>query len=103
MNSQLLGTGDTYYVMAQLALRGFHASCTFGNAPYVDVLVSTPDGHTTLSIQVKPKIEKVLVGTGLGCGIVAAKNNEPVTGSCRRFIIPTELRPYLRGHSPSKH
>lgn len=53
MSSQLLGTGGTYYVMAQLALRGFHASCTFGNAPYVDVLVSAPDGHTTLSVQVK--------------------------------------------------
>jgi len=53
MNSQLIGTGGTYYVMAQLALRGFHASCTFGNAPYVDVLVSAPDGHTTVSVQVK--------------------------------------------------
>jgi len=53
VSSQLLGTGGTYYVMAQLALRGFQASCTFGNAPYVDVLVSAPDGHRTVTIQVK--------------------------------------------------
>ena len=39
--------------MSHLALRGFHASCTFGNAPYVDVLVSAADGRRTLAIQVK--------------------------------------------------
>ena len=53
MDPQLLGTGGTYYVMSQLALQGFHASCTFGNAPYVDVLVSAADGRQTLAIQVK--------------------------------------------------
>lgn len=39
--------------MAQLAARGFHASCTFGNAPCVDILVSAKDGHKSISIQVK--------------------------------------------------
>jgi hypothetical protein len=55
--SRLTGTGGTYYVMSQLAIRGFHASCTFGNAPFVDVLVASPDGHETLSIQVKTAFE----------------------------------------------
>ena len=53
MDTQLLGTGGTYYVMSQLALHELHASCTFGNAPYVDVLVSAPDGSRTVAIQVK--------------------------------------------------
>jgi hypothetical protein len=50
---QLTGTGGVYYVMAQLALRGFHASCTFGNAPFVDILVGAVDGAKTVSLQVK--------------------------------------------------
>jgi hypothetical protein len=51
--SQIIGTGGTYYVMSQLAIRGYHASCTFGNAPFVDILVASHDGHKTISIQVK--------------------------------------------------
>jgi hypothetical protein len=52
-HSQLIGTAGTYYVMAQLAAGGYHASCTFGNAPRVDILVAAEDGHKSLSIQVK--------------------------------------------------
>jgi hypothetical protein len=52
-SDQLTGTGGTYYVMAQLALRGYHASCTFGNAPFVDILVAAPDGAKSVSLQVK--------------------------------------------------
>ena len=50
---QLTGTAGTYYVMAQLAARGYHASCTFGNAPNVDILVASADGGRLISIQVK--------------------------------------------------
>jgi hypothetical protein len=39
--------------MAQLAVRDFHASCTFGNAPYIDILVSSHDGKRSASVQVK--------------------------------------------------
>ena len=47
------GTAGVYYVMYQLAARGFHASCTHGNAPYLDILVSSEDGERSLAIQVK--------------------------------------------------
>jgi hypothetical protein len=47
------GTAGVYYVMYQLAVRGFHASCTMGNAPYIDSLVSSEDGTQSLAIQVK--------------------------------------------------
>jgi hypothetical protein len=43
--------------MAQLALRGYHASCTFGNAPFVDILVAAPDGTKSISLQVKTATE----------------------------------------------
>lgn len=56
-DAQLLGTAGTYYVMAQLAARDFHASCTFGNAPHVDVLVSARDGRKTVAVQVKTASE----------------------------------------------
>lgn len=49
----LTGTAGVYYVMYQLAARGFHASCTHGNAPYLDILVSSEDGDHNLAIQVK--------------------------------------------------
>ncbi len=49
----LTGTAAVYYVMYQLAARGFHASCTHGNAPYLDILVSSEDGERVLALQVK--------------------------------------------------
>jgi hypothetical protein len=57
MDATLTGTGGTYYVMAQLALRGYHASCTFGNAPFVDILVAASDGSKSASFQVKTATE----------------------------------------------
>lgn len=56
---QFLGTAGTYYVMAELAFQNIHASCTFGNAPYVDILASAPDGSRTLAIQVKTAFNAV--------------------------------------------
>jgi hypothetical protein len=47
------GTAGVYYVMYQLAARGFHASGTMGNAPYLDILVSSEDGERSLALQVK--------------------------------------------------
>ena len=49
----LIGTAGVYFVASQLAMRGFHAAVTFGNAPYVDLLVSLPDASASASIQVK--------------------------------------------------
>jgi hypothetical protein len=39
------GTAGVYYVMYKLAARGFHASCTMGNSPSLDILVSSEDGE----------------------------------------------------------
>jgi hypothetical protein len=47
------GTAGTYYVMFRLAAEGIHASCTHGNAPNVDILVSSADGSRSVSIEVK--------------------------------------------------
>lgn len=49
----LIGTAGVYFVASQLATKGFHAAPTFGNAPYVDILVGQPDGAATFSMQVK--------------------------------------------------
>ncbi|PYI97909.1 MAG: hypothetical protein DME98_06675 [Verrucomicrobia bacterium] len=50
---QLLGAAGTYFVMSELSARGYHASCMFGNAPHVDILVSSSDGARSIAIQVK--------------------------------------------------
>jgi hypothetical protein len=47
------GTAGVYYVMYRLAAQGYHASCTIGNAPYLDILVSSENGEHNLAIQVK--------------------------------------------------
>ena len=39
--------------MHKLAKEGIHASCTYGNAPNVDILVSSADGSRTVAIEVK--------------------------------------------------
>lgn len=52
-SSVLTGTAGVYFVASRLAIHGFHAAVTYGNAPHVDILVSLPDGSATLSLQVK--------------------------------------------------
>lgn len=51
--SQFTGLAGEYYVSYCLAVRGYHASITIGNAPNVDVLVASADGKNLISIQVK--------------------------------------------------
>jgi hypothetical protein len=81
------GTAGVYYVMYQLAARGFHASGTMGNAPYLDILVSSEEGDRSLAIQVKTT-EHALRHRGRGdqrkphhlefpLGYKAAKLNRP--------------------------
>ncbi len=52
-NNSLIGASGCFYVMSKLAYENIHASCTFGNAPVVDILASSVDGSKTISIQVK--------------------------------------------------
>jgi len=52
-HSQFIGAAGTYYVMARLAYERIHAACTFGNAPNVDILVSSSDGERSIAVQVK--------------------------------------------------
>ena len=52
----LVGTAGVYFVASQLAARCFHAAVTFGNAPYVDLLVSLPDASASVSLQVKTAV-----------------------------------------------
>jgi hypothetical protein len=47
------GTAGVYHVMHKLACEGIHASCTHGNAPNVDILVSSGDGSRMVAIEVK--------------------------------------------------
>ena len=52
-NSQLTGISGVHYVAAYLSFLGFHAVPTTRNVQGPDLLVSTLDGSTTLSVQVK--------------------------------------------------
>lgn len=52
-NGILLGTAGVYHVMSELALRKYHAAATHGNAPDLDILVCSPTGEKSFTIQVK--------------------------------------------------
>jgi hypothetical protein len=65
MDNQFISAAGTYFVMSQLALNEIHASCTFGNAPSVDILASSADGGKSIAIQVKTALSaKRLRGRG---------------------------------------
>ena len=49
----LTGTAGAYFVMHRLAIEGFHASATHGNAPCVDILACSETGGKSVAIQVK--------------------------------------------------
>ncbi len=49
----LTGSSGTFFVASRLAYENFHAAVTLGNAPYVDIIVSSEDGLSTIALQVK--------------------------------------------------
>jgi hypothetical protein len=51
--AQFTGTAGEFYVAYGPAIREIRASLTLGNAPSVDILVSSENGCRTLSLQVK--------------------------------------------------
>jgi hypothetical protein len=55
MKAKSIFTGQEglFYLMYQLARRGVHAASTQGNAPFVDIIASAPDGRKSIAIQVK--------------------------------------------------
>lgn len=50
--SQFVGLCGTYFVAYCVTSRGLHAAMTVGNAPNIDMLVSSVDGKRLLSLQV---------------------------------------------------
>jgi hypothetical protein len=55
MKGKSIFTGQEghFYLMYQLAKHGIHAASTYGNAPFIDVVASAPDGRKSIAIQVK--------------------------------------------------
>ena len=51
--SQYVGLAGEHYVVYSLLVRRFHASVVGGNVPNVDVLVSSGDGSSQISLQLK--------------------------------------------------
>jgi hypothetical protein len=49
----LTGLAGEYYVLAQLAERGFTAALTLGNSKNVDIIVTSPNGKKITRLEVK--------------------------------------------------
>lgn len=49
----LTGLAGEYYVLAQLAERGFTAALTLGNSKNVDIIVSSPNGKKIIRLEVE--------------------------------------------------
>lgn len=52
-NKVLTGLAGEYYVLAQLAERGFTAALTLGNSKNVDIIVTSPNGRKITRLEVK--------------------------------------------------
>lgn len=48
-----IGGAGVHYVASRLNAMGYHVALTVGNVPAVDLLVSSPDGASSVSLQVK--------------------------------------------------
>ena len=57
MNGAFISAAGTSLVMSKLAINEIHASCTFGNAPIVDIIACSADGTKSITIQVKTAFE----------------------------------------------
>jgi hypothetical protein len=53
MHASLVGAAGVYFVASRLNAMDLHCAPTFGSVPNVDILVSSPDGSASLSLQVK--------------------------------------------------
>jgi hypothetical protein len=49
----LVGCAGEHYVAYRLSAMGYHAALTRGGVPCVDVVVGSPEGHNSITIQVK--------------------------------------------------
>jgi hypothetical protein len=49
----LTGLAGEYYVLAQLAERGFTAALTLGNSKNVDIIITSPNGRKLKRLKIK--------------------------------------------------
>ena len=59
LDNSLVGIAGEFYVLSQLALRGYVATLTFGNTKSVDILVANQELNRMFKVEVKTTIKKV--------------------------------------------
>ena len=101
-----------FFVLAQLALRGFDANMTLGNTKSVDILVSNPKSGKMKRLEVKTTNKKAKKSKLLGFNFewVMGEKHETISdnnlyycfvalneGDVRYFVIPNkEVAPYVK-------
>lgn len=89
--NNLVGTAGEYYVCAELCRQGFLALLTPKNNPLFDVVVTSPDGRRSVSVQVKTRSEHNKQGWKFGIDITSDKS---VPGM---FVVLVQL---VSGNAP---
>lgn len=94
------GTAGVYHVMHKLACEGIHASCTHGNAPNVDILVSSGDVSRMVAIEVKTT-QDALRFRGRGTNKLPYELQFPIGHRAAKLNSPNLLLAFvdLRGFS----
>src|SRR5882762_1985680 len=69
IGNTLIGTAGEYYVCAELCRLGYLALLTPKNNPLFDVVVTSPDGRRSVSVQVKTRSEHNKQGWKFGADI----------------------------------
>jgi len=83
--NNLVGTAGEYYVCAELCRQGYLALLTPKNNPLFDVVVTSPDGTRSVSVQVKTRSEHNKQGWKFGTDITSEK------GAPGMFVVLVKL------------
>ena len=83
--NNLVGTAGEYYVCAELCRQGYLALLTPKNNPLFDVVVTSPNGTKSVSVQVKTRSQHNKQGWKLGTDITEAK------GPSGMFVVLVNL------------
>ena len=83
--NNLVGTAGEYYVCSELCRQGYLALLTPKNNPIFDVVVTSPDGSNSVSVQVKTRSAHNKQGWKLGTDITRSN------GPAGMFVVLVNL------------
>jgi hypothetical protein len=93
--NNLVGTAGEYYVCAELCRQGYLALLTPKNNPLFDVVVTSPNGTKSVSVQVKTRSQRNKQGWKLGTDITVTKEVKGVFVVLVNLVLNSQPEFYI--------